>query len=107
MMIRQDDGTTGKDRLIAVTGATGQVGGRVAQRLARRGVAQRLIVRDTALAPHLPGTEIAAADSYSDASGMQRTMAGVYTLFLVSGRESADRVQHHISAIDAAVAAGV
>jgi NAD(P)H dehydrogenase (quinone) len=40
--------------LIAVTGATGVVGGRVARRLADLGVAQRLVVRDPARAPDLP-----------------------------------------------------
>jgi uncharacterized protein YbjT (DUF2867 family) len=37
--------------LIAVTGATGELGGRVARRLAERGVRQRLIVRDASRAP--------------------------------------------------------
>jgi NAD(P)H dehydrogenase (quinone) len=32
--------------LTAVTGATGELGGRVARRLADRGIAQRLLVRD-------------------------------------------------------------
>jgi uncharacterized protein YbjT (DUF2867 family) len=38
---------------------------------------------------------------------MHAALSGVHTLFLVSGRKSADRVQHHVDAIDAAVAAGV
>jgi uncharacterized protein YbjT (DUF2867 family) len=96
-----------QNQLIAVTGATGEVGGRVASRLAARGIAPRLLVRDPARAPLLPGAEIVVASSYSDAGGMRSALAGIQTLFLVSGRESADRVQHHISAIDAAVASGV
>ncbi|HLJ68362.1 MAG TPA: SDR family oxidoreductase [Chloroflexota bacterium] len=92
---------------IAVTGATGAVGGRVAARLAARGAAQRLIVRDPARAPRLPDPEIAVASSYSDTAGMRSALTGIDTLFLVSGRESADRVQHHVSAIDAALSAGV
>ena len=41
------------DRVIAVTGATGGLGGRVAARLADHGVPQRLLVRDAARAPDL------------------------------------------------------
>ncbi|NEE12994.1 NmrA family NAD(P)-binding protein, partial [Streptomyces sp. SID7499] len=40
--------------LIAVTGATGAVGGRVARRLARTGVPVRLLGRDPARLPDLP-----------------------------------------------------
>jgi uncharacterized protein YbjT (DUF2867 family) len=93
--------------LIAVTGATGQLGRRVAQRLSDRGVAQRLIVRDPTRAPRLPDVEIALASSYSDTTGMREALAGADTLFLVSGRESADRVQQHVDAIDSAIGAGV
>jgi uncharacterized protein YbjT (DUF2867 family) len=37
---------------IAVTGATGDLGGRVARELAARGVEQRLVVRDPTAAPN-------------------------------------------------------
>jgi uncharacterized protein YbjT (DUF2867 family) len=47
-----DRGSTSE--LIAVTGATGQVGGRVARRLSDRGIVQRLVVRDPARAPLVP-----------------------------------------------------
>ena len=43
---------------LAVTGATGGVGGRVARRLAGRGVAQRLVVRDPSRAPAVAGAEV-------------------------------------------------
>ena len=36
---------------LAVTGVTGGLGGRVARRLADRGVAQRVVARDPARAP--------------------------------------------------------
>ena len=45
------------DGLIAVTGATGAVGGAVAALLAERGIPQRLVVRDPSRAPTLPGVE--------------------------------------------------
>jgi uncharacterized protein YbjT (DUF2867 family) len=92
--------------LIAVTGATGQLGGRVAQRLATTGVPQRLVVRDPARAPRLPGAEVAVA-GYHDFDAMREALAGVGTLLLVSAGEDANRVALHLRAVDAAVAAGV
>ncbi|MBB6172519.1 uncharacterized protein YbjT (DUF2867 family) [Nocardiopsis mwathae] len=91
---------------IGITGATGGIGGRVAARLARRGIAQRLIVRDLNRAPEFPGASAAMA-SYEDTTAFERAAKGADTLFLVSATESADRVDRHISAVDAAVAAGV
>ena len=41
--------------MIAVTGATGAVGGQVAMRLGRKGIPQRLVVRDAQRAPRLSG----------------------------------------------------
>jgi NAD(P)H dehydrogenase (quinone) len=51
--------------LIGVTGSTGQLGGRVAARLAALGQPQRLLVRDLARAPQLPCAETVQA-SYED-----------------------------------------
>ena len=42
--------------MIAVTGASGGVGGRVARTLAARGLPLQLVVRDTARAPELDET---------------------------------------------------
>ena len=92
---------------IAVTGATGALGGRVARRLAERGVAQRLIVRDVSAAPDLPNAVAAQALSYVDEGGMRAALDGIQTLFLVSGRESEDRLHQHLSAVSAAHDAGV
>lgn len=93
--------------MIAVTGATGELGGRTAARLAAAGAAQRLIVRDPARAPDIAGVEIAVAGGYDDRAGMTDALRGADTLFLVSGREAADRVAQHYAAVDAAVDAGV
>ena len=109
--------------MIAVTGVTGEVGGRVAARLAKLGLAQRLIVRDPSRAPSLPDAEVMAASSYGDAVAMGRALDGVETLFLISAdvlmgvlRKSAekgvpapayDRLQQHITAVAAAAAVGV
>jgi len=92
--------------LIAATGATGFVGGRVARRLAELGVGQRLVVRDPARAPELPGAEVRAASAYGPGEEMRAALEGA-TLFLVPAHESADRVSQHRTAADAAVAAGV
>jgi NAD(P)H dehydrogenase (quinone) len=92
---------------IAITGATGAVGSKVAARLAQRGIKQRLIVRDPAKAPALPNAEVAQASSYGDTDAMTQALRGVGTLFLVSGREDADRLQQHYAAVDSALAAGV
>ncbi|MBA3280231.1 MAG: SDR family oxidoreductase [Geodermatophilaceae bacterium] len=93
--------------MIGVTGATGEVGGRVARRLADAGHQQRLIVRDASRAPALPGAQISQFGGYADMAGMRTAFGGLSTLFLVSARESEDRVEQHKHAIDAAAAAGV
>ncbi|MGD0659706.1 MAG: NAD(P)H-binding protein [Syntrophorhabdales bacterium] len=109
--------------MVAITGSTGEIGRRVAVRLAGRGVGQRLIVRDPDRAPQLPGAEIFQASSYSDGMAMGRGLSGVETLFLVSARDRMgiiqqsaergvpvpryDRVQEHVAAIAAAAAVGV
>jgi uncharacterized protein YbjT (DUF2867 family) len=92
---------------IAITGATGALGGRIAERLATRGVAQRLIVRDAARAPSLPGAEVAVASAYDDGDAMREAFAGCETVMLISAREAPNRVATHTRAIEAAVAAGV
>jgi NAD(P)H dehydrogenase (quinone) len=91
---------------IAVTGATGQLGGRIARRLADRGVPQRLVVRDAARAPDLPDAEVAVA-AYGDGAAMRAALDGVSTLMLVSASEVPDRVALHRTAVEAALAAGV
>jgi len=96
----------GAPGLVGITGATGQLGGRAARRLADAGVPQRLVVRDAARAPVLPGATTAVA-GYADGDALRRGLDGVGTLLLVSASESADRVAEHRSAVDAAVAAGV
>jgi NAD(P)H dehydrogenase (quinone) len=94
--------------LVAVTGATGEMGGRVARRLADRGVRQRLIARDASRAPRLPGAEVAEAPGgYIDRAGMAQALAGAEVMFLVPAAESINRVEEHRSAVDAAVDAGV
>jgi NAD(P)H dehydrogenase (quinone) len=92
---------------LAITGSTGAVGGRTAQRLADAGIAQRLLVRDPVQAPSLAGAVPVAISDYGDLDAMTGALAGVSTLFLVSFREADDRLQRHFRAVDAAASAGV
>jgi uncharacterized protein YbjT (DUF2867 family) len=94
--------------MIGVAGATGGLGSRVAAGLAERGVEQRLVVRDPARAPSLPGAEVVRAAGYDDREAMRRAFDGVDVLFLPSAAEHPDRVNAlHRPAVEAAVAAGV
>ena len=91
---------------LAVTGATGGLGGRVARALAARGVQQRLLVRDPARAPELPGATVVRS-TYGDGELARASLEGVRTLLMVSAAESADRLEQHLTFVDAAAAAGV
>src|SRR3954471_739586 len=92
--------------MIAITGATGGIGTRVASRVAARGLPLRLVVRDASRAPDLDA-EVRVASAYGARSEMRAALEGVETLFLIPGKESADRLQQHFTAVDAALDAGV
>ncbi|WP_146362332.1 SDR family oxidoreductase [Arthrobacter yangruifuii] len=91
---------------LAVTGATGAVGGAVARLLAEAGVRQRLLARHTVRLPELPDTPVFAV-SYLDGPQAVNALRGVHTLFMVSAAESPHRVQDQQTFVDAAVEAGV
>ncbi len=91
---------------LAVTGSTGALGGLVARDLADRGVPLRLLARSPERAPRLPGAVAVRAD-YADRDAAVLALQGVRTLLMVSGSESADRLQQHRTFVDAAVDAGV
>ncbi|WP_037680243.1 SDR family oxidoreductase [Streptomyces griseus] len=91
---------------VTVTGATGRLGGRVAHRLAERGLAQRLLVRSPERAPRLPGATPVRAE-YGDREAVLRGLSGTETVFMVSASESADRLAQHRNFVDAAAEAGV
>ena len=90
----------------ALTGATGRIGGRVAARLATKGVPLRLLVRDPDRAPDLPGATPVVAP-FGDGAAVREALTGVETAFMVSASEAADRVQQHLTFVEAAAAAGV
>lgn len=92
--------------LVAVTGATGVVGGGVARRLAIAGIGQRLIVRSPDRTPRLPEADIAIA-SYADAGAAAKALTGIETVFMVSGAEDPRRRADHVTFVEAAAAAGV
>jgi uncharacterized protein YbjT (DUF2867 family) len=94
---------------IAVTGATGELGSRVARRLVDAGVRPRLVVRDLAKVPSVAGFEAEAMGprGYRDQALLTEALGGCSTLLLVSAKETEDRVVEHAHAVRAAVDAGV
>ena len=95
--------------MIALTGVTGTLGGRVAAGLSAAGdVPLRLVVRDADRAPRIPGAEVVAnPGGYADGAGLRSALTGVDTLYLVSAAEAEDRLQQQLTAVEAAAAAGV
>jgi NAD(P)H dehydrogenase (quinone) len=91
---------------LAVTGVTGGLGGRVARRLAARGVGQRVVARDPRRVPELGGAEVVRG-SYDDPEGLRRAFEGMGTLFMVSASEDPDRMRLHTNVVRAAEDAGV
>nr|BFE64484.1 SDR family oxidoreductase [Dactylosporangium thailandense] len=85
--------------MIVVSGASGQVGGRVSKLLTKPHVR---LVRDRAKMP-----EAERSADYADKPGMVEALRDADTLFLVSGREDPHRLQAHKTAVDAAVEAGI
>ncbi|KQS98373.1 SDR family oxidoreductase [Cellulomonas sp. Leaf395] len=91
--------------LIALTGATGNIGRAVADHLAGTGTPLRLVVRDPSRAPAAVG-DVAQA-TYGDRDAATAALHGVDVLFMVSASESADRLDQHRTFVDAAADAGV
>ncbi|MGW4845954.1 SDR family oxidoreductase [Nocardia brasiliensis] len=94
---------------VAVTGASGQLGRLVVESLLRAGVAPIVaIVRDPQRVADLAeqGVQVRAA-SYDDAEALDRALAGVDRVLLVSGNEFGARVAQHANVIRAAERAGV
>jgi NAD(P)H dehydrogenase (quinone) len=88
--------------VIVVTGATGVVGGAVARKLAARGEPIRLIVRDPARAPSLPGAEIAVA-TYDDPEALSAALEPGDRVFMVSMHaQYAERLLLHRSFVEVA-----
>ncbi|WP_427385366.1 SDR family oxidoreductase [Janibacter sp. G56] len=95
---------------IAVTGATGQLGGLIIDALLETQDAASLVavVRDEAKAASLAerGVTVRVA-AYGDRPALEAAFAGVETVMLVSGSEVGQRIPQHGNVIEAAKAAGV
>ena len=89
---------------IAVTGATGAVGGLIAHQLAD--VSPVLIVRDPSRAPVIAGSEVRVAE-YRDHESSVLALKGVDVVFMVSGHEAQRRREDHRRFVMAAADAGV
>ena len=91
---------------LAITGASGNVGGTTARLLSERGLPLRLLANTPSRAPELPGA-IAVKCSYEDTLTTRVALEGVDVLFMVSAPESEDRLSKHLAFVDAAAASGV
>ncbi|MEU1623905.1 SDR family oxidoreductase [Streptomyces sp. NPDC020096] len=90
--------------MILVTGATGTVGSRIAQRLLDRGPLRVLARRPDRVAVEGPLVEVVSGD-YGDRASLDEAMAGVRAAFLVTNNPQ--RPQEDADFLDAARAAGV
>ncbi|MDH2444476.1 SDR family oxidoreductase [Amnibacterium sp. CER49] len=91
--------------VLALTGSTGHIGGRVARLLGP--AVSRLIVRDPARAPRIDGDPQVVAADYDDRDAARAALDGVDVLLMVSAGESEHRRTAHRRFITAAADAGV
>lgn len=91
--------------LIAVSGATGQIGGRVVKRLDESGAHYRLIMRNPQKCP-AAGVDAALGD-FEHPDTMREALRAVDTFFFVSASESKHRKDMQRRVVEAAVDAGV
>ncbi|MDU6924604.1 SDR family oxidoreductase [Franconibacter helveticus 513] len=96
--------------MIAITGATGQLGHLVIDALLKTVAAEQIvaIARDPAKAADLTakGVQVRRAD-YGDATALTAALSGVKKLLLISSSEVGQRTAQHRNVIEAAKAAGV
>jgi NAD(P)H dehydrogenase (quinone) len=92
---------------IAITGATGQLGRLVIEKLKARVAAGEIIAlaRDPGKAADL-GVAVRTGD-YTQPAALKAALAGVDTLLLISSNEIGQRAAQHRNVIEAAKAAGV
>ncbi|EHJ56433.1 hypothetical protein HMPREF9318_01101 [Streptococcus urinalis FB127-CNA-2] len=93
-------------KTIAITGVTGHIGGELAKILAHEGQSVRYLARRPEAAPYYPNASVHKA-SYEDTEESREAIKGADVLFMVSGKESKDRLKEHFAFIDAAKKAGV
>jgi len=93
--------------LILITGASGRIGRRTAELLARGGYRLRLMTRNAERAPQIPDAEIVRGD-YADPSSLPAACAGVGKALIASASgEPGKRALQHRNAFEAATRARV
>ncbi|MFD3745460.1 NAD(P)H-binding protein [Nocardia sp. NPDC058633] len=91
---------------IAISGASGKIGGRVAGLLAPSSARLRLLGRRVEHIAPIEGATTATVD-FGDPATVASALDGVQTFFFVSATESADRAAQQIAVVNAAKNAGV
>lgn len=92
---------------VAVTGATGALGSRIAAALAEHGTGQLLVARDPSRLPTLTGAQHRGPASYDDTEAMRVALEGATTLILVSSHPTGKRLEEHAHAVQAGRAVGI
>jgi NAD(P)H dehydrogenase (quinone) len=93
--------------MLLITGASGRIGRRVAELVADKGHALRLMTRSPQRAPNIPRAEIVEG-GFDDLLSMDAAFAGVTTALIVSGSgKPGDRARLHRRAFESASRAGV
>ena len=93
--------------MILITGASGNLGGRVADLLSEKEQSLRLMVRDMNEAPQLPKAEVVEAN-YDDPDSLDHAFSGIDAAFVVSVHaKPMERALLHKNAFDAAARAEV
>jgi NAD(P)H dehydrogenase (quinone) len=92
---------------IGVTGATGQLGRIVIEKLKEKNSAGNVValVRSPEKASHL-GVEVRVFD-YDNPETMVESLKGIDKLLLISGNEIGKRAEQHLNVIESAIKAGV
>lgn len=96
--------------MIAVTGATGQLGRRVMESLLQRVPANGIVaaVRNPDKAADLAARGVAVREAdYTRPETLEKAFAGIDKLLLISSSEIGQRYEHHRNVIEAAKGAGV
>lgn len=101
---------SGHMSLIAITAAAGRLGSLVVDQLLAQVPAERVvaIVRNPARATHLGLRGVAVRQAcYDEPAELERALAGVERMLLISASEGARRVEQHSNVLGAAKRAGV
>lgn len=91
---------------IAITGVTGHLGGVVAKKLANLGMHAKHLARSPERAPKLTGASLVKCH-YEYSAESVAALSGVDLLFMVSAKESPNRLKQQLAFLDAAKEAGV